>query len=175
MTDTDHYHTAGRLIDELRNVDLGSPRESSLIGEAQVHATLALRDSIASLRDAITATKQRGIPGPVVVSGTPSGILVDEHGQPTTIFATDDPDTLPPVVLPITMAAGPFRQAVELVAAAVALTRHALPLVRLATDAGVQWQDEAAQWLPRAEAYLTDLADVDPTYHLTDPDGDGDQ
>lgn len=49
MNGPDHYHVAERLIEELRNTDSGSPRETALIAEAQVHATLALAAAAARI------------------------------------------------------------------------------------------------------------------------------
>ena len=46
----DHYREAERLLAELANVELNSPRESIVIAEAQVHATLAIADAYAGHR-----------------------------------------------------------------------------------------------------------------------------
>lgn len=49
MTGPEHYRTAERLIAALRDVPLGSEKESALLAEAQVHATLALAAAVAGL------------------------------------------------------------------------------------------------------------------------------
>lgn len=44
--DYNHYRIAERLIEALKTVEVGSPKETALIAEAQVHATLALADAM---------------------------------------------------------------------------------------------------------------------------------
>lgn len=46
MTGPEHYKEAERLLSELANVERGSKAEPGLIGEAQVHATLALAAAV---------------------------------------------------------------------------------------------------------------------------------